>query len=110
MASRGPTIAARRCPRPGSLKKAEEGEIVGFGAAAGEDDAVGVAADGLCADQLADALTGFFEPVAGAAAIFVLAGGVQVRGGVALAHGLDDFRQNRGRGVVVEVNRFRAWG
>ena len=43
---------------------------------------------------------------AGAAAEFVLAGRVQVRLGVARAHRLDDLRQHRRRGVVVEIDRF----
>ena len=52
---------------PGPLKPprlAEEGpdgEVVGFGAAAGENDAVGVAARHICADEFADPLAGLFK-------------------------------------------------
>ena len=66
--------------RPGSrsdVKEAADREVVGFGAAAGEDHVVGVAAGGVRTEEFADALAGIFEHAAGPAAEFVLAGGVQ---------------------------------
>ena len=47
-----------------------EGQIVGFGAAAGEDDAVRVHAGGAGAQEVADTSAGRFEGTAGLAAGF----------------------------------------
>ena len=72
--TRGQTAIAAR---PGSLEKTSDGEIVRFGAAAGEKDRVGVAAGDVRAHELADPFAGILQAAAGAAAEFVLAGGVQ---------------------------------
>ena len=56
-----------------------------------------------CAEQLADSFTGIFEHTARGGQM-VLAGRVETRFAPTGAHCLDDFRQNRRRGVMVEVN------
>ena len=68
-------------------------------------DAVGVAAGHVRAEQFGDPVAGVFQHAPGPAAEFVLAGGVEIGLGLAGAHRLDDFRQHRRGGVVVEIDR-----
>ena len=90
---------------PARWRRAADRQVVGLGAAAGEDDAVGVAARHVRADQFADPLAGVFQHAPRPPAELVLAGRIQVRLGVAGAHRLDHLRQQRRGGVVVEIDR-----
>ncbi len=67
--------------------------------------------DSFGTDELADPFAGVFEAAASSAAEFMLAGGVEVGLGVANAHRLDHFRQQRRGRVVVEIDRgwWRCW-
>src|SRR6476660_3835187 len=88
-----------------SKKQTADGEVISFGAAAGEYDPVT-----FSAKQLPNAVAGIFQDSGGAAAEFVLARRVQVRLVPTGAHRFDDFRKNRRRGVVVEVDVVGAIG
>ncbi len=76
------------------------GEVIRLGTAAGEDDVV----FWVGTEEFGNSIAGVFEDPSGAAAEFVLAGGVQIRFGPAGAHGFHNIRKNRRRGVVVEIN------
>lgn len=96
--------AADRCRGRRARKKTVDCQVVGFGAAAGENDAVSVSAAGSRTEQLGDSVAGVFQRAAGATAKFVLTGWVQTWLGVASAHRFDDLRQYRRRGVVIEID------
>ena len=97
--------ARSRGDRPAAVKNTADGEVVGFGAAAGEDYSVA----GACTEEFGDAVAGVFQGPAGAAAEFVLAGWVEIGLAPAGAHRFDDFRENGRRGVVVEVDSAACW-
>ncbi len=78
---------------------AKNGVIVGFGAAAGEDDFLGT-----CADEGGDLFARGFDGGAGALAGRVDRGGVAKIGGEIGEHRVENFRLDGGRGVVIEVD------
>ena len=73
--------------------------IVGFGAAAGEDDFLGAGAD-----QGRDLFAGGFHGGAGALAGRVDGGGVGKLAGEIGQHGVEDFRLDGRGGVEIEVD------
>ena len=81
------------------IEDAEDGVVVGFGAAAGEDDFLG-----MCADESGDLFTGGFNGGASALAGSVDRGGVAKVGGEIGEHGVENLRVDGGRGVVIEVD------
>ena len=78
---------------------AEDGVIVGFGAAAGEDDFLR-----LSADECSHLFAGGFDGGAGALAGRVDRGGVGEVGGEIGEHGVEDLGVDGRRGVVIEVD------
>ena len=78
---------------------AEDGVVVGFSAAAGEDDFLGSGAD-----EGGDLFAGGFDGGAGALAGGVDGGGVGEIGGEIGKHGVEDLRVDGRRGVVIEVD------
>src|SRR5271154_1795357 len=73
--------------------------IVGFCAAAGEDDFLG-----LCADQCGDLFAGGFDGGACALAWGMDGGGVSKVGGEVGKHGVEDFGVDGGGGVVIDID------
>src|SRR5262245_25970491 len=84
--------------------EAEEGEVVCLGGAAGEDDLVGVGVE-----QGGGPFAGVLEGLTGASAGAVTTGGIASYLGEVRPHGLPDRRQDRGGGVVVEVQTVHGW-
>ncbi len=78
---------------------AEDGVIVGFGAATGEDDLLWARAEKSC-----DLFAGGFYPCASALAGSMDGGGVAEVGGKIGKHGVDDRGFDGGGGVVIEVD------
>ena len=76
-----------------------EGEVVSFGAAAGEDDLVR-----LRAERFGDGAAGCVEALAGIAGLGVDAAGVTPGGREVRQHGRDHARVGRRRGGVIEVD------
>jgi hypothetical protein len=78
---------------------AEDGVVVGFGAAAGEDNFLGTSAD-----ERGDLFAGRFDGGAGALAGSVDGGGVGEVAGEIGKHGVEDLRVDGRRGVVIEID------
>ena len=78
---------------------AEDGLVVGFGAAAGEDDFLGTSAD-----ESGNLFAGGFDGGASALARRVDRGGVGEVGGEIGQHGVEDLGVDGRRGVVIEVD------
>ena len=85
-------------PQP-QLGDTEDGVVVGFGAATGEDDFLRAGAD-----QGGDLFAGGFDGGAGLLAKGVDGGGVAVLAGEIGKHGVEDFGIDGGGGVVIEVD------
>ena len=83
----------------GGVEDAEDGVIVGFGSAAGEDNFLG-----LRADESGDLFAGGFDGGAGFLAGGVDGGGVAEVSGEEGEHGFEDCGVDRSGGVVVEVD------
>ena len=82
-----------------------EGEVVGFGAAAGEDDLVR-----LRAEYFGDGAAGGVEALAGFAGLGVDAAGVAPGAGEVGQHGVDDARIDGRGGGVIEVDAAAVHG
>jgi hypothetical protein len=81
------------------LDDAEDGVIVGFRAAAGEDDFLGARSD-----QCSDGLASGFHRCAGPLSEGMDGSGIAELGRQIGQHGVEDFRLDGGGGVVVEVD------
>ena len=84
----------------------QDGEVVGLGAAAGEDEPVRLEVAEVGAENFGDLFAGVFKAAAGVLARLVLTGRVGVALGEAAGNGVSDLRAGRRGGAVVEVDRF----
>jgi hypothetical protein len=81
------------------VEDAEDGVVVGFGAAAGEDDFLGAGAN-----ESGDLFAGGFDGGASALAGSVDRRGVGEVGGEIGKHGVEDLRVDGCRGVIIEID------
>jgi|SRR5271167_452718 len=81
------------------VEDAEDGVVVGFGAAAGEDDFLGASAN-----ESGDLFAGGFDGGAGTLARGVDRGGIRKIRGKIGEHGVEDLGLDGRRGVVIEID------
>jgi hypothetical protein len=104
MLDRGNNDLSRHCFH--CTSNAQNGQIVGLRAAAGENQAVGLGASQVRAEDRGDSFPRVLQHPMGTLARLMLAGRIGITLGITTHHGLDNLRPGGSSGIVIEINGF----